>query len=689
MTAVRRRIGALAVWAVSWVLAAAAVVLAATTGLGPDPVPGVFLSSAPVAMQARFDDIGITVALIYGPVSALILARRPHPVGVVLAVHAVGSGLAAFGVQYGLLGTVDPDLPLWGFFAFAAGWGFVPGTFMTAALPILVTRRRLGAVERWLVRVCVVVASAAFFASLTQQSVPEPRNPFAIDIPLYQATLPTVYGALSFTAVAISFASIVVLLIRLRRAHGRARIGIVWLTVGHAFLTASYVALVLPAGLGLPAWVIDFGLIAPVVGQLLYPVAILVVVLGQRLWGVELVVSRLLLWASLTASGVGLYLVVVALLPAALSGDGVAALFVPVVVALALLPLRAWLQRRIDGLIYGEGADPGLLLVRLGRRIGELGEDSLAELAETLRRVLRLGWVQIVTTDDGHRASAGSPSRHAPARVALRAGDELVGELRAQPVGGQRLDRRTIQVLDDIAGLVATVVRLAESSRVLESARAELAAQRTDERRAVRRELHDGLGPALAGIGFGLAAARNLAISDPQRARGLLQELREDVDRRGQDARALADTVSEPSAVTARALRPLLEAMIARFDTAELGVRLDVRAVGAHVDDVSASAVYFIVAEALTNAVRHAGAQEVSIVVSTTGTTVVVDVRDDGTGIAAGAAAGIGMHSMRERAAAVGGALTVSAARPGTLVRAVIPTPTANDLDGDRDDRLS
>ncbi len=671
-----RRVAANSVWVVSSGLAIASLAIAWRAGLPAEPLPGVFLSQAPVAMQSRFDDIGVAVALVYGPVSALILARRPHPVGVILAVHAVGSGLAAFGVQYGLLGAQVPDLPAWGFFAFAAGWGFVPGTFMTAALPLLVTRERVPGRQRVIVVVCAVVASVAFFLSLTQQSVAEPRNPLAIDDPAYQAAASDVYTMLSFVAVAISVTSSVILVVRWARAAPGVRAGLAWLTLGHVFLTASYLSLVLPDGVDLPPWVIGFGMVAPVLGQVLYPAAILVVVLGQRLWGVELVVSRLILWSLLTVSGVFLFLLLVVLVPSIVPGGGSGPmLLTPVLIALAVQPLRRWLQRRIDALVYGEGADPARLLARLGDRIGELepGAAGLQQLCEALRRVLRLGAVEVTSAVVPTLAASSGRADGVPVRHPLLAGDRVIGELVVRARDGQRLDRRTLRVLDDIVGLVAAALQLVEAGHVLEQARGDLVALRGEERRAVRRELHDGLGPSLAGIGFGLAAVENLLPAQPGRAERMLRELADDLNRRVRAVRDLANEVT-PSPLDGATLGEALDELAARFDSAHLRV-------GAVVDEASVlpvalqDAIYFIAAEALANAARHAGASRIALRVALRGDEAEVRVVDDGAGIDAGAPHGVGLRTMRERAEELGGTLEVASGRTGTPLR---PAPPAS-----------
>lgn len=664
---------AAAVWGASWVLVLASLAIGWIGELPAEPLPGIFLSEAPAEVRTLAYDIDITVAIIYGPVSALILARRPrHPVAVILSIYALGSALAAFGIMYGLLGQQVPGLPLWGFFAYAGGWAFVPGTFLVATVPLLVTRRRIVPWQRAVVVSGALLAAAATFVSLTQQGSQPPRNPFGIDDAAYQSLLPPLYTALSAGALAISVVSCVVVFFRWLRTRGGERVGLAWLALGQFFVTLSYIAQALPAQLGAPQWVLDFALLTPVLGQILFPAAIVVVVLGQRLWGVEVVVSRVLLWVLLSFSGVALYLVVVAVLPFTLRGTETLALVAPVIVALAMLPLRSWLQGRIDRLVYGEGADAGGLLRRLGERVGELppGPEGVHEFADTLRRVLKLGWVEVQTPE--LNVASGSRADAVISRVIFGSGDSPVGELRAQARPGQRLDRRTLTVLADVAGLVATVVQLAESYVTLESARRALSARRADERRAIRRELHDGLGPALAGVGFGLAAVENLAPTQPARARALLAELAEDVHQRVRQVRALADEVFTPHHDTDD-LDSALARLARRFDSS--GLRVEAHVIGAtHLPAEVAQTLYLVAAEAVANAVRHSGARVVTIRARATERAAWLEVSDDGSGIPPDATPGVGMASMRERVEAHRGTLAVTTDRSGTTVAAHVAT---------------
>ena len=661
----------IAVWSVSWALAATAVGLGLRLGLPRGPLAGTVLSAAPDDVRALFWWIGVTIAAVYGPVAFLLFSRRVNAVGVILALHAVGSGLAAFGTQWGLLGAQQPGLPAWGLLAYAAGWGYVPGTFMTAVLALLVIPTRLPRGQRLLVAAGVANTLVGLAASLTQQSAPSPANPLAIGDQRWQAVVPQLYLWTSLVGVGLAVATGGILLRRWRRAPARSRASQTWLALGHGFLTVSYAVLVLPENASLPTELLRYGLAAPILGQLIFPAAILVAVLGQGLWGHRAVVSRILLWALLTFSGIALYLVAVLILGGLLPTAPGLAVLVPVVIAVAIQPLRSWIQRRIDQLVYGEGADPATLLDRLRNRIGELdaGPSGLRELCEALRRALRLASVELFV---GPAAVAGAGAAVGePVRIGLPG--EPAGALVVTAPGGQRLDRRSLAVLRDLAGLMAAALHLAESSRQLDLVRDDLFARRAAERRTIQRELHDGLGPALAGIGFGLAAAANLADTDPVRASELLAELEPDLARRARSARSLAGEMLG-SPLDGVPLPEALAELAARFRTPRLTVDSTVVAgAGCRLSPELQDAVYFIAAEALTNAARHSGATAIEVGLAVTNTAARVWVSDDGSGLPPQARPGVGLASMRQRARALDGDLELASSEQGVRVTATLP----------------
>lgn len=679
-----RHVAALAVLLASWLPALASIVIAWVFALPELPVPGVFLSASPPIVQSRFDDIGVVVALIYGALSAVLIARRPHPVAVLFAVHAVGSGIAAFGVQWGLLGVEFPGLPLWGLLAHAAGWGYIPGTVATTIVPVLLLRRRpLGRGALVTVVTGLSLAVLAFLPALVNQApiVPGtdgPVNPLAIASPAVQQTLPYVYGVGVVLAVLLS-AGVAVWVVREWRMSSsgrRARVG--WLAVGHVFLTLSYAALVLPADESVPDVVWDFGMVAPVIGQIFYPSAALVLVLGTRLRGIDLAVSRVLLWTILTVTAVTSYLLVGELLAQTFPLDPVAVgILAAALVAVALQPARRWIAGGIDRLIYGPGGDPAQLLQRLGERVGEFdsGAEGLTGLAVGLRGALGVAMVEIAPDEPGAPTAVAGEGDGVPLRIELRAAAARIGEIRVRPRPGEKLSRSTVRELEGLAGVVATALRLALASARLSSARDALVAARQDERRTLRRELHDGIGPALAGVGFGLAAVDNLRVSDPDAAGDLASRLARDLREQLAEVRRVARSVRPEGTVFELSVE--LAELAADFAGSGVDVRVETPAAW-RVPAASARSVYLVAAEAVHNAIRHAGATRVAIgLVESDAGGVALVVRDDGHGFdAASIRGGVGLVTMREHAAESGAAFDLTSGADGTTVMLTLsPAP--------------
>jgi signal transduction histidine kinase len=218
----------------------------------------------------------------------------------------------------------------------------------------------------------------------------------------------------------------------------------------------------------------------------------------------------------------------------------------------------------------------------------------------------------------------------------------------------------------------ATAARTSRLADELQSSRERLVVAREEERRRIRRDLHDGLGPALGGVVFQLESARLLVERDPSLAAeqiaaacGMLQEVVADVRRLVHDLRPPAlDDRGLVGALTQQAEQVSLAGPATSVDAGELGT------LPAAVE----VAAYRIAGEALTNVVRHAGATTCAVHLAVEDRALVVTVRDDGRGIAAEAEVGVGMVSLRERAAELGGRVDVSCpAGGGTLVRAVLP----------------
>ncbi len=385
----------------------------------------------------------------------------------------------------------------------------------------------------------------------------------------------------------------------------------------------------------------------------LLPIAIAVAIVRHGLLDVRVVLARGLSYALLSALVLAGYV----LLVLALSGV-VSAL----VVALLAFPLRARLQQVAERIVYGD-RDPFDLASRVGERLVDL-PGSLAEI----RVALQLTYVGISLGDETV-ASAGDRPVHVENRP-LRDGAELVVGPRS---GESSLGRRDEKVLDLLSGPLAVALHATLVSRDLQQSRERLVAAREEERRRLRRDLHDGLGPLLTGVALAADAAANLAERDPGRTRDLLTGVRTDIRTAiGEVRRAVEDL--RPPALAELGLAGALQARAAqtvrRADGTPLAVTVDA-VFDMELPAAIEVAAYRIATEALNNAVRHSGATTVRLRLRATDD-LVVEVVDDGD---PGDEwhAGVGITAMRERAAELGGACEVGPSPEGGAVRARLP----------------
>ncbi len=397
----------------------------------------------------------------------------------------------------------------------------------------------------------------------------------------------------------------------------------------------------------------------------------------HRLFDIERLANRSMVYGTVIAVLIAGYAALVAVLVSGLQLSGtVAAALAAVAAALALMPLRSLAQRTVNRLMYGERDDPAGVLARLGTRMQAvpLPDDVLPAVVETVAHSLRLPYVAIDLADEAgaYRLAAehGTSVGREHAEMLTHHG-VAVGRLRVSERGrDDPLEPADLELLRSLAGEVGPAVQAVRLHQDLLRSRAEVVALREDERRRLRRDLHDGLGPALAAIGLkaGLAARQ---VPPESAARGLLGEIDTEVKAGLGDIRRLVEALRPPAldelglvgAVRARAAS-LAGDMIIEVSGPETTAPLP-----AAVE----TAAYRIAVEAMTNAVRHSGATECRIAIMVSTEAVETSVRDDGRGLDADRSPGVGLHSMQERAAEVGGTLSVRSDRSGTSVSARLP----------------
>lgn len=667
-----------------WALVIAALVIASVTG------------EAPLYLADWIMDL--VVATIY-PVVILVMLPRTRALAVwVLVALALGCAIAAFAEQYAPLAAAYAWLPLQGFAAVCVIWVWIPGTYgILAVLPWLImgespaersvagARVTVGGLLRVqrtpaLAVALVAITIATLRNATITRSLAGPPNPF--EAPRLHAWLAGLGAWPDWTVTAIGACALLAVIHRCvaRSRMSRPSPGLGWFAVAQAVLLLAFVLFLWPTA---PEQALAAGQVSGVallIAQAFLSASVLVLVLGSRLWGIDVTVSRALTWTTMTVLLVASYLTLIGLLSAVLPVRTDLQLAIAAAAfALAIAPARSWVQRWVDRLIYGElgGTSPGsekAMWQTLGGGAGGVDGD-LTSMVEALRAGLRLGRLEIVEA-----GAEATPAPEGALLLPLRSRDRVVGELRASARPGERLDARSLAALDQLIGLLGLVVDLRQSNEALRLARLRLSDIREDERRTLRRDLHDGLGPGIAGLRLAVGGALKRLATDPEGARAMVEQVYAELDRLGEDARLLSRSLLPPQ-LDDGDLPGALATLAHRFTsgalqvTAEMDPRLELR-------DAAKLTIYHVASEALTNVHRHAEATACTIRVLRSEDGIELHVTDNGVGIDdVHRRIGVGTASMRERIEEIGGSLfvgpRVQAARqgqpPGTHVRALLP----------------
>jgi len=407
---------------------------------------------------------------------------------------------------------------------------------------------------------------------------------------------------------------------------------------------------------------------------------VVVALVGYRLDDVEPVVRRTIVQGA-AAALVGTAFVAVAGAVGRATDVPVGALLAGGVVALAVLPVGVALQHAVRRLVYGDADLPRTVVSELRRLDATTAPaEALVETLSLLSRRLRLRYAGIEAVDvDGEplRAAVGEPGGRPPVTVDLIAGGVPVGTLQLEVAADRdafgRGDRR---LLEEVGAQVGTLVQAVLANRALQRSRQDIVTAREEERRRLRRDLHDGLGPSLATLALRLEAAEDLVATDPTLAgeavAGLADLARSEIT----EVRRLVEglrpaTLDQLGLVTTLRQRAAQHELAGGEDATTWTVEAtdDLEPLPAAVE----VAAYRIVLEAVTNAVRHSGARACTVALARDGETLLVRVRDDGAGLADDHRVGVGLESMRERAEELGGTCVVTSDGTGTVVEARLP----------------
>ena len=501
----------------------------------------------------------------------------------------------------------------------------------------------------------------------------------------------------------ITLAGMVSLVQRYRSGAALERQQIKWVMWGFGvFAPAAMAAVALIFGFGPDSAQFRGGFVVVAIAQTLFLASIAFAIMRFRLFDIDLLINRTLVYGTLSVLVVGVYVLAVGTISQLIqtSGSFFLSLLATGLIALLFQPVRERLQRGVNRLLYGERDDPYAVLSNLAKRLeGALAPQAvLPALVETIAQALKLPYVAVALQP----ASAEEPQIAAvyglpsPAvwHLPLTYQSECIGELLITPRGpGKGFTPAEKRLLSDIAhqaGAAAHTVRLTAD---LQRSRERLVTTREEERRRLRRDLHDGLGPALAIQSLKVGSARTLlgrnlpapaagtAPGDLQRADELLSELERDIAATLADIRSLVYDLRPPT-LDELGLVAAIRESAARYapgpdnNPQALRVRVEAPERLPAMPAAVEVAAFRITQEAFNNVVRHARARNCLIRLKIEDG-LWVEIVDDGVGLPTirdPERAGVGLASLRERAAELGGTCSIECpVGGGTRILAHIP----------------
>src|SRR5829696_6738741 len=487
------------------------------------------------------------------------------------------------------------------------------------------------------------------------------------------------------------------LFVRLHRAWGDERQQLKWFlyavvpaVVGFSFFLLSYIIVDFTElvfinpfePFGEISWSIHY---VPVFSLLFVPVFTYIAIVRYHLYDIDVVINRTLVYGALTSCVVGIYVLAVVALGALFQAQGNIAVSLSAtgLVAVLFQPIRSRLQRGVNRLMYGERDDPYAVVSRLGKRFEAAlaPETVLPTIVGIVREALKLPYAAIALPRDGNDfeivAASGEEPPADPLVLPLSYGGESVGELLlAARAPGESFSAADRRLLDGLAGHAGVAVHGVRVMADLKRSRERLVLAREEERRRLRRDLHDELAPTLAALGLDAATVGELIPTDPKEAAFANEKLRSAIRATVGDVRRLVYDL-RPPALDELGLVEAMRQRASRLGVGDEGFLATVEAPD-ELPPLPAAvevAAYRIVQEALTNVSRHARASACTVrLACADGRALTIEVTDDGIGLPDTPEGGVGLSSMRERAAELGGECEIVRSRPsGTRVFARLP----------------
>lgn len=630
--------------------------------------------------------------LCFSGVGALVAARRPsNPIGWLLLAEGVLWQLNQLAGDLRLFATVThPGLPG----AAAAAWVYdVMWIPPAAALPLLFLLFPTGRLpsRRWRLALVALAAGTVLLGVAVGlrpgpfTSNPDIANPIGVE--KLRPAIDSLEAAGNLLVALCFFAGLASLMVRYRHSDPTTRQQLKWLALAVSVVVTAWTAANVLEALGRVG---EAGNLRSA-SLLLIPLACATAVLKYRLYDIDLVINKLVVYAGLAAFVAVLYVAVVVGVGAlaGTAGEPNLALSVGATAAAAIAfdPARRALQRGASRAVYGRRASPYEALASMTRRVsaGYLATDVLERMARSIAEATGGRGEVWVTEADGlgcwacwpapiEDESAPVPLTDPPsiagrdATFGVRHGGEVLGALTVTKPSGEPMRPAEHRLLVDLAHSAALLLENVRLVEELRSSRQRLVAAQDTERRRVERDLHDGAQQRLLELSLTLRRAqREVAGDGAADAAGTLGDACQQLQQALAELRDLARGI-HPAILTEQGLVAAVESMA---DRAAIPIVLDLT-VGERLDPTVESTTYFLTSEAITNIVKHAGDARARITIKLETGALTVEVADDGTGGAD--PAGSGLRGLADRVAALDGHFQVTSEKGGgTLVRAVLP----------------
>ena len=623
---------------------------------------------------------------------ALIISRHPqHPVGWLLCAGLIGSAFDMFAAGYAAYDTYvfSGSLPgvelalVWLKLIYLGPLGVVPFTLIILLFP-----DGKFPSPQWRKVAWTTVGALLIFlplqavepGSVDPTFLPDRTNPLGVSVALWAFLKPLMWTA--FYTLGLCYgAALVSLIARLRSSRGDVRQQIKWLLFP-AGLFGVYLLLFI---IGMAKADDSIVVISIALGQLAVAgmvIAVAFAIFKYRLYDINLILNRTLVYGTLSVCVVGLYALVVGALGSFFQTQSnfIIALFATGLVAVLFQPLRERLQRGINRLIYGERDDPIEALSRLGMSLETAlpPDQVLPALVKTIANTLKLPFVGIAI--QGQPVAVFGQLSKNPVAFPLTFQGETAGELLAGPRSSdESFTPAEMRLLRNLARQAGAAVRNAQLTTDLQNSRQNLVTAREEERLRLRRDLHDGLGPALASVIWQVDGARDLIPTNPSEAVQLLEGSIEQAQAALAGIRRLVYGL-RPPALDELGLIGALEQAARKYPQISIEINIPKQAAGlfASLPAAVEVAVYRIVQEALKNAIEHGKARNCLVCLAPgkdpADGKLFFTIQDDGLGLPEVVTPGVGLASMRERAEELGGTFKIHSRRVnGTEIEVCLP----------------